>query len=96
MAKVSKRLEEGLDRVRKRALCYAAESTLANEQTRNDLSLQAAGLHEHYWIVLARSLDGRGKAEETRTLPAIASNYARLLEKLGVTADKLKPEDEDL
>ncbi len=96
MARITKRERDARERILGRAACYADESNLKNKQTRNDLSLQAAGLHEHYWIVLWRSINGTGRAEETRTLPAIASNYARLMDRLGVTADKLKPEDQDL
>lgn len=101
MAKLSKpefseRQLEAIKRINHRAACYESESNIKNEQTRHDLSLQAAGLHEHFWVVLNRSMNGTGKAEETRTLPAIASNYARLMDRLGVTAAKLAPKEEDL
>lgn len=96
MAKLSKRQLDAIDRITKRAACYESESNIKNVQSRHDLSLQAAGLHEHFWVVLNRSMNGTGKAEETRTLPAIASNYARLMDRLGVTAAKLAPEEEDL
>jgi hypothetical protein len=84
----SKEQEAAKKRVMARAKCYCAESNLKNKQTKQDLAVKAAGLYEHYWVVLMSSLTGQGRAEETRTLPSIASNYKRIMDALGVTAER--------
>ena len=82
--------------LKKLAEQYMSESPLKSESTREGLSEIAAGLLIHYRELLAEKLAGTGNAEETRTLPSVASNYKRIMDALGLTREMHDPTDEEL
>jgi hypothetical protein len=76
-------------RIEKRSAQYYAESNLKNEQTRRDLAHSAACLFETLHMLTMEKLSGQGKAEETRTITAIAGSYRRCMLDLGVTSERV-------
>lgn len=102
MAKATRRKQKIIDleatpaevaaMVERLAARFVADSPIESMAAKNALSESAAILLAHQRILFAREALGTLGAEESRTLPSIASNVRRILDTLKLT----DPPEEEL
>ncbi len=83
-------------KVKAKAKAYASESDMAKETSKADVAEAAAVTFFVARELALEKLMGTGNAEEMRVIPAANGAYLRYMKILGVTAERVEKDEEEL